>query len=343
MVDPGQSGPTVGEGLPPPGRGMLKELGLWDDFLAQGHTEAQHSKAAWGSPILQTNDFLLLGKGCGWTLDRPAFDRLLHARAAACVDEMITGRLQHLQATAAGEWQATVDGQAVQSRTIIDATGRAAVVTRLLGNRPRLEDKLVAVVREGTVPDDTETGVVVDAAPEGWWYSAPTSPGRRIWVWMTDSDLLRSQPAGDRTRWHQALAASKIMVSLARGARFDTWRIVPAMTQRAPAAAGSCAYLCVGDAASCFDPASSQGIVKALRSGLFAGYALYDCLIKGDKTAFDRHRDHVNAEYVAYKSQHRLHYDAQTRWSDSPFWSRRTGNALDHAEPTTDHRQDEPA
>lgn len=115
------------------------------------------------------------------------------------------------------------------------------------------------------------------------------------------------------------------------------------MTQRAPALPDDCACLCVGDAANCFDPASSQGIVKALRSGLFAGYALYDHLVKGDKTAFLRHRDHVNAEYVAYKSQHRLHYGAQTRWPDRPFWRRRTGSILDLARQNTDHPQQAPA
>ena len=40
--------------------------------------------------------------------------------------------------------------------------------------------------------------------------------------------------------------------------------------------------LCVGDAASSFDPVSGQGILKALRSGVFASYAVADWLRQGD-------------------------------------------------------------
>jgi flavin-dependent dehydrogenase len=37
-------------------------------------------------------------------------------------------------------------------------------------------------------------------------------------------------------------------------------------------------WLTVGDAAAGFDPLSSQGIAKALRSGIFASYAIGDLL-----------------------------------------------------------------
>ena len=40
--------------------------------------------------------------------------------------------------------------------------------------------------------------------------------------------------------------------------------------------------LCVGDAASCFDPVSGQGIFKALRSGVFASYAVGDFRLRAD-------------------------------------------------------------
>ena len=36
--------------------------------------------------------------------------------------------------------------------------------------------------------------------------------------------------------------------------------------------------LSVGDAAACFDPIASSGIVKALRAGIFASYAITDYL-----------------------------------------------------------------
>lgn len=325
IIDPRRRAAPVGEGLPPSAAPILKELGLWEDFLSQNHQEAHHSSAAWGSPRLHTNDFLFLGKDRGWTIDRRAFDQLMRSRAMACADEMIDGRLTGLQRRGAG-WLAKVGGQEIVARSIIDATGRAAAVTRLLGGRPVLSDRLVAVVAEATVAFQGETGVTVDAAPDGWWYSAPTGAHGRVWAWLTDSDLLREQPAGDPARWNEALRSSRIMLGLAQGACFSARRIVPAMTQRVPVLADAQVFLSVGDAGSCFDPASSQGIAKALRSGLFAGYALYDCLVKGDGQAMRRHRAHGAAEFTSYQSQHRLHYGVETRWLDRPFWRRRTSN-----------------
>lgn len=325
IVDPGRRTPSVGEGLPPPAGPVLKELGLWEDFQAQGHLEAHHTRAAWGTPDLNANDYLYLGKGWGWTINRPAFDRLLWARARICADAMIGGRLTGLRQQRTG-WRAIVDGQNIEARAIIDATGRAAAVGRLLGLRPVHTDRLIAVVAEATVELQGETGVTVDAAPDGWWYSAPTGPGHRVWAWLTDSDLLSGQPVGEPARWKEALRSSHAMSSLAQGAHFSNRRIVPAMTQRLTVSDETSMFLSVGDAGSCFDPASSQGIVKALRSGLFAGYALYDCLVKGDSQALRRHRAYGAAEFAAYQSQHRIHYSAETRWPDRPFWHRRNGD-----------------
>lgn len=322
IADPAPKAVRIGEGLPPPAGPMLKELGLWDAFIAQGHLEAHQTQAVWGAARRHANSYLFLGKGKGWTLDRPAFDGLLRRRAFAAADEGIAGRLTGLRRLGVG-WRARVADQVIDASAVVDATGRAATVSRRLGIRPLLADRLIAVVAAATVPHCGERGILVEASPDGWWYTAPTHSHRRIWVWLTDSDIFRATHARDPSRCLQALQGSPNMARLANGAKFDQWRLVPAMTQDVLLPTDASPYLTVGDAASCFDPASSQGISKALRSGIFAGYALHDYLIKGKPEALRRHRVITRAEFRAYRHQHHRHYAAERRWADRPFWLRR--------------------
>jgi flavin-dependent dehydrogenase len=53
-------------------------------------------------------------------------------------------------------------------------------------------------------------------------------------------------------------------------------------------------WLAVGDAASTFDPLSSQGIVKVLRSGVCASYAIADPLTGGIDPGLAGYRRNVH-------------------------------------------------
>src|SRR5688572_21847771 len=75
------AGPRIGETLPPPAAGLLRHLGVWNAFAAQGHRPAYGTAAAWGSAQPHDNDFLFQVDGVGWHLDRAAFDSMLAAQA----------------------------------------------------------------------------------------------------------------------------------------------------------------------------------------------------------------------------------------------------------------------
>ena len=85
--------------------------------------------------------------------------------------------------------------------------------------------------------------------------------------------------------------------------------------------------ICVGDAASSFDPVSGQGIVKALRSGVFASYAIADNLERGDSDGLRRYGAFVRSEFAAYRTTLDDYYAQEQRWPDSVFWQRRHGSA----------------
>src|SRR5947209_15547 len=49
---------TVGESLPPAAMPVLRELGLYERFLAGAHLPSYGNQSAWGSPVLHTTDFI---------------------------------------------------------------------------------------------------------------------------------------------------------------------------------------------------------------------------------------------------------------------------------------------
>jgi flavin-dependent dehydrogenase len=85
--------------------------------------------------------------------------------------------------------------------------------------------------------------------------------------------------------------------------------------------------LCAGDAAMCYDPVSGQGIIKALRSGIFAAYTIGDFLQNGDVRGLSRYRLMLDREFISYREALRGYYTQESRWPNRPFWRRRTASA----------------
>jgi flavin-dependent dehydrogenase len=83
-------------------------------------------------------------------------------------------------------------------------------------------------------------------------------------------------------------------------------------------------WVAAGDAAMTFDPLSSQGIAKALRSGKLASFVAVDFLKRGKET-HDRYIDLALAEFDEYERARRAYYREEKRWPAAAFWARRHG------------------
>ena len=88
----------------------------------------------------------------------------------------------------------------------------------------------------------------------------------------------------------------------------------------------------MGDAASTFDPLSSQGILKALRSGIFAAYAAGDLLAKGDEAGMRRYPVFVEREFASFLRARARYYADEARWPEREFWRRRHAHAAEPME-----------
>jgi flavin-dependent dehydrogenase len=173
---------------------------------------------------------------------------------------------------------------------------------------------------------------MIESVPDGWWYTAAVPDRRRVVAFMSDGDLLRRLGVGRADRWIEALRATRhVRWAVASARPVGRPRVVPAGSSHV-AAEPSRPLIAVGDAASCFDPVSGQGIPKALRSGIFASYAVADAL-RGDPTGLARYRALMRREFAAYRHTLADFYALERRWTEQPFWKRRQGESAHATSP----------
>jgi flavin-dependent dehydrogenase len=213
----------------------------------------------------------------------------------------------------------------LEASFLIDATGRASWLTRRLGVQRRDGDRLVGVV--GLLPakpgeGDGDPRTLLEAAEDGWWYSAPLPDDRQVVAYMTDADLLPGAPRNLDSFWTSRLRQTVHTLRRLSGAiPKENLRIVSANSYRMEQVVGR-NWLAVGDAATTWDPLSSQGIHKALESGLAAAQAVEESR-RGNPDALDAYDAWTAEEFAQYRRLHAHYYSRERRWSNSSFWNRR--------------------
>jgi flavin-dependent dehydrogenase len=307
-----------GEILIPGAASILQSLGCWPAFLASQFLESFGTRAAWGAPEPYDNEFLFSLHGSGWRLDRTRFDDMLRECARSANVEIHDSPL--LDSSPDALWRLQFRGFECHSRFVIDASGRSAAFAVQRGARRLPDDRLAAVVTrfEMDAPGDT----LIEAVENGWWYSATVPGSTAVVALMTDTDLIRNSQLHLVERWNQALSAAKYTQERLRDATpKGPPEIFTAHSQHLSMMSGP-GWVAAGDAAMTFDPLSSQGILKALRSGKLASFAAADFLLRN----IDSHQKYAQlatGEYAAYEKAKFEYYAMEARWPDAPFWKRR--------------------
>jgi 2-polyprenyl-6-methoxyphenol hydroxylase-like FAD-dependent oxidoreductase len=316
----------IGESLPPPAKPILDHLGVWDAFQRQSPCEVHGTAAAWGSAALLDNDFIFMPANVGWHLDRAAFDAMLADEAGRLGGSLLFDtRVRDVKSVGDG-WRLNLsDGNSIDARFVVDATGGNAALARRCGARFVETDTLVGIAGFFENGDD-DARTLVEAFEDGWWYTAGLPDGRRIIACMTDADIARRKGLHEAKEWRRKLAEMSVIGAMTatagRGKLSGPLVIRSCSSRRLEPAAGK-NWLAAGDAASRFDPLSAQGIVKALRSGVFAGYAIGDQLTRNDDSGLERYRRFVFEEFKNYTEVRVKYYREETRWPTSEFWRRR--------------------
>lgn len=318
--------PRVGEHLPPRVESILADLGASDVLGASGAIRCPGIRSLWGDDAEHQRDYLFNPAGCGWNVDRAQFDGLLVERAQSA-GAMVSraSKFRSITRQRSG-WRVSVAGPAglceISAEVVIDATGRAGSVARRLGARGVAFDHLVGAVAwmdRGGDPDQT---LLVEACEIGWWYSMVLPNKRLVGAFMTDADTLRGTSWRSVYGWRSFLAGAP-----ATSARlFERPILTGPIVRRANSAvldrvAGP-GWIAVGDAASSVDPLSSDGVARAITSGVVAATAVMRWL-DGDAMALEDHSRSIAAGVGQYLAQRTSVYRDEPRWTNSAFWRRR--------------------
>jgi flavin-dependent dehydrogenase len=317
------NGWRAGETLPPAASEVLRALGVWERFLADGHRPSRRIASAWGEGRLHLEHHLFNRHGTGWHIDRVRFDGMLVAAAEEAGARRRRGARVTSLERSGHRWRVVLSAGGVRTveecEWLVDATGRGAALARMLGERWIDDDRTVAIVgRLAPVAPgasvSVEEALLVESAERGWWYSAMLPDGTLHAAYLTDGDEI-AVAASDC--WHAALASTSHTAARARGFALTGIRVRRASTGCVTRAAGP-GWVAVGDAAMAHDPLSGQGLVHALDTGMRGAAAL---LSDGEGT--EAYRAAVWTRRQAYLRQRADVYRRETRWPASPYWRRR--------------------
>lgn len=307
-------GPRVGESLPGAARPLLRDLGLLE-LVESTHTLAPGNVSAWGSDALVPTDFIRDPNGAGWHLDRSLFDRQLRDVALSAGAQLHPGHVRTVEG-APSCWQVvSTQGECLDARFVIDATGRHATIARKMGAARKRDTPLIALPAWApAATDDAEMRTLVEGAQEGWWYSSRLPGAQRIAVLHT-TPARAQEIHRNAAAWHEALSATLHVRRLWPDPLPPPVRAVDASGAVTDPPAGP-GWLAVGDASLAFDPLSSQGLFHALYTGLRGAQAV----LAGTRDALSTYAARLTAVRQRYVEHHAIVYALEDRWPTAPFW-----------------------
>ncbi|XUL85299.1 NAD(P)/FAD-dependent oxidoreductase [Streptomyces galilaeus] len=318
--------PRVGEHFPPVVETVLAELGAPEVLRASGAIRCPGVRSRWGDDTEHRRDYLFNPVGGGWNVDRARFDGLLaeHAQSAGA-RVSLASRFRSITRQGTG-WRVSVTGpggaREISAEVVIDATGRTRSVARRLGARTIAFDQLVGAVAwmdGGADPDQT---LLVESCENGWWYSLALPGDRLAGAFMTDADTMRGTSWRSARDWRSFLAEAPATRARLLEQRIRTGPVIRRAHSAVLDRVAAAGWVAVGDAASSVDPLSSDGVARAITSGMSAATAVMRWL-DGDTMALEEHGRSVAAGMRRYLAQRAGVYRDESRWTDSEFWRRR--------------------
>lgn len=310
--------PRIGESLPPETALPLGELGMLENLVRAGHLPSSGIVAIWGSSVPHHNDFLFNPYGSGWHVDRRRFDQDLARHAERLGSDLLLGHRAIECRHEGNRWRVSLRTgareSAIYAGAIINATGRSGSPLRALMGRPVIHDRLIAsfcrLRRDGEMPDGNRT--VIEATPDGWWYSAPLPDSLAIFAFFCGLST-----RCDAASWRMQIASTQLTRNRYQACRpCETVRITSANSFHSPTLVGP-GWMAAGDSACCHDPLSSQGVYFALHSGIDAGHTLLGA------HSLDSYSRAVEEDYAQYLVRRHAFYRRVERYAESPFWQDR--------------------
>lgn len=326
----------IGESLPPKVDPLLSAMGV-----REAVDEARFVRMR-GTTVLQgvtvrRHLFDPSGEKLGYQVDRARFDLILLERARELGVEIWEG----CPAVAPIIEDGVVRGAMVrdrgsevrvEARFTIDATGGSAWLARALNLRRRESIRTVALTAYfsgGQCPPEHEAeDTFFEMLPAGWVWSVLRSDGLRNITVGVDASALKQRGADSNALYMSAVNASKLVAAICLGASSDGRIVGHDATWATSEEFIGPGWLLSGDSASVIDPLTSQGVFKAIQSGLSAAAVIHTILKRpADRALAERYYQRAQARLYANYVDVALTFYRASLWVGEPFWSTRIDDA----------------
>ncbi len=321
------SASRIGETVQPQLSILLSDLKITNTIFQQ-HLPSNTIESVWGDASLKENNFIRNPFGHGWHLDRLQFDKQLIDHAEKAGATLFKGsEVKTITQSDAGNWCIRFlnrgSMQTIHTRFIVDATGRNSFLVKHQGGFRKNIDHLIGLVsvRHTNSVAKESNFTLLESVKNGWWYSADIPGNKVVMAFMTDADIYKKEKTNAERYYDQSLSIAKFTEQ--RCSRLIPTPInVYAANSYVMSKTHGRNWLAIGDAEMAYDPLSSQGIYKAIKSGTSAATAVHEQFI-GNKFALENYANTGNIAFERYMQQRRSYYLMEKRWPQSLFWKRR--------------------
>lgn len=335
----------IGESILPSCRPIFELLGVWDKIRSHGFQAKGGAYFFWGSEEWEVR-FSSLDRESSpdesnaWQVVRSEFDQLLLDHAGSLgvqVAEGVTVREIEFDGprACAARWSETGNPERrgrISFDHLIDASGRAGVMSNLLGSR-RFHDvfRNVAAWTYWTnakqLAKGPEGAIAVCSIPSGWFWAIPLHDGTMSVGLVTGRDNFNSQRrelGSVEAVYQRALQACPAVADLLDAATQVAGMKVEQDYSYVSDRFTGPGYLLSGDAACFLDPLLSTGVHLATYSGLLAAASIASVL-RGEvgeqrahefystvyRHAYERLLVLVSVFYESYRGRDYHFYNAQ--------------------------------
>lgn len=322
LVNPAQPPERPFEVLAPATRRLLAQYGLTEP--AWRTEPCRGVLSYWGESQPTFHDYKLSTCFSGLTVDRIAFhESLIACSEAAGVRMLRSAKIVQEQ----HPWQPDkaleilVDRQSILigAGLLIDATGRNGSPCAPKHIRREYFNRLVALSTPFKALQWQDC-LIVEAAPEGWWYLPPSIEGKTQLVFLTDADILPRGPNERRVWLSRQYNSTRVIADTATNTpSFHQLQGTDARFSRISTPVDG-QWVAVGDTALALDPLSGTGTFTALTSAA----QIVETIRHQQKVGMDYTEwwNHAT-EYEKFMSSD-VYEQAANRFPSSIFWNRRT-------------------
>ncbi|MCY7295836.1 NAD(P)/FAD-dependent oxidoreductase [Alteromonas sp. a30] len=321
----------VGESLPGAALPLLDRIGIanFEHWLSSdAYDVCRGNVSAWGGDNWVRNDAIQNPQGGGWHLNRRAFNNALFELTLARLVEHKEAKITVVNRTSQG-WnvQVSCEQEALTCRYLIDASGRASVVAKLLGlKKCHLDRQMASVAWVESDASDKEKVTRIKSVKDGWWYSARlpmySEKGLSIRVIAKFSLQKEAKVLTDVYCFLEALNQSSCLpVSFSPRQLQAPILLADASVSRLIQAETYSDFIAVGDAILSLDPLSSQGIFFALYSGIRGAEAIIKTHQATESAiALVDYYAAVQEVFDKHQGARRLYYAMEHRFPDAEYW-----------------------